>query len=195
MCGVFRVPETDEMLLRLERIYAGKNLLQQCVLEGSAYPGQIVPVLARSRRGENGIYLMQWGFRLPGKSTPVINARSETASRKPLFSAALQNRRCLIPVACYYEWQRGEKEKQKFSFIPVSPAPFYLAGIYQYEQNPILPVFTVLTRTAAPDIAFIHSRMPVVLAGDAADAWLSPDTNPVSLMQHAITTMHIQSCA
>ena len=196
MCGVFRLPETDEMLLRLERIYAGTGLMRQCVMQGDAHPGQILPVIARGKSGVSGSFLMQWGFHLPEKKTLLINARSETASVKPLFSAALASRRCLIPAAGYYEWQReGNKPGQKFLFTPFASSPFYLAGIYQYEENVRLPVFTILTRQAPSDIAFIHSRMPVVLAGDHALSWLSPAADPQSVLQQALTLMDICRCA
>lgn len=195
MCGVFRLPETDEMLLRLERVYAGKALLSRCILEGNAYPGNILPVIARGKSGAQGAYLMEWGFHMKGSYSRIINARSETAAKKPLFAAAMQHRRCLIPMAHYYEWKRDDGEKQKFSFTPASPGPHYLAGIYQYEQDPILPAFTILTRSAEKDIAFIHNRMPVMFSGEAAERWLTPDTDPVPLLQQALKLMDISSCA
>ena len=196
MCGVFRLPETDEMLLRLERIYAGTGLMDQCVLSGDAYPNQVLPVIARGKSGNCGPFLMQWGFHLNGRKTPVINTRSETAGNLPLFAASYKTRRCLIPAAGYFEWQRGDKKSsQKFLFTPFAQEPIYLAGIYRYENDARLPVFSVLTKKATPDIAFIHERMPVMLAGDDALPWLSPDADPAALLQHALTLMDITRCA
>ena len=36
-----------------------------------------------------------------------------------------------------------------------------MAGIYRLEKG--VPVFTILTRSPADSIAFIHNRMPVIL--------------------------------
>lgn len=46
----------------------------------------------------------------------------------------------------------------------------YLAGLYRFEKD--TPVFTVLTRPAAPEIQFIHPRMPVLFSGHHAAEWL-----------------------
>lgn len=195
MCGVFRVPETDEMLLRLEQKYAGTLLLSRCVLQGDAYPRQVLPAVARGKNGSRGLFLMQWGFRLNGSSALIINARSETISTKPLFAAAANQRRCLIPMACYYEWKKDEHEKQKFAFTPLSSAPHYLAALYHYEKDPLLPTFTVLTRPAESSIAFIHDRMPVIFSGPQAAAWLNHDAAPSDLLPHASAFMDVTSCA
>ena len=64
-------------------------------------PTQPVPVV-RLDEGRRQFILMRWGF-IPGwvkdpKDYPlVINVRSESASEKPSFRAALSRRRCLMP--------------------------------------------------------------------------------------------------
>jgi len=43
--------------------------------------------------------------------------------------------------------------------------------------------FAILTRSATPDLAAIHDRMPVIVDPDDYDAWLSPDTeDPAGLI-------------
>ena len=56
----------------------------------------------------------------------------------------------------------------------------YLAGIYRYEADRRLPVFSILTRAPAPEIAFIHDRMPVIFSEANCRAWL--DGAPVNLV-------------
>ena len=56
------------------------------------------------------------------------------------------------------------------------------------------PVFTVLTRSAAEGIAFIHERMPVILPNEAAEDWLNPKYHGDDILQAAITQMKFKIC-
>lgn len=57
----------------------------------------------------------------------------------------------------------------------------------------IVPAFTILTRDAAPGIAFIHPRMPVLLPADASPDWLNPGYNAEEVIAAALTDMEYQS--
>ena len=48
----------------------------------------------------------------------------------------------------------------------------YMAGLYRIEHGGD-PVFTILTRSPAENIAFIHDRMPVILPAAAVGDWLN----------------------
>jgi len=195
VCGAFHLADVGEASIPLERLYSNLSLQNYYRPAGDVHPNEIVPVISRRKSGNIGCNLMQWGFTLEGRGGLIINARSETAFSKPLFSVSMASRRCLVPITCYYEWKKDDAYgKQKFSFTPDSAAPCYLAGIYRYESNPSLPRFIVLTRPATPDIAFIHSRMPVILTGAQATAWLSPESNPALLLAQANTTLSIHHC-
>ena len=54
-------------------------------------------------------------------------------------------------------------------------------------------MFTVLTRSAADSIAFIHERMPVILPGEAATDWLNPKYHGEEILQAAMTQMKYES--
>ena len=134
---------------------------------------------------------MRWGFQMGEKAALLINARSETAAEKPTFANGWRQRRCLIPAAYYYEWQRaGEGKRQKFALKPEQPGEYYLAGLYRYDRDRQLPSFVVLTRAAEQDIAFIHHRMPVLLAGEAAEEWLEARGEPASALRRAARVFH-----
>jgi len=57
-----------------------------------------------------------------------------------------------------------------------------------------LPVFVILTCQAADNLAFIHDRMPVILAKDIHQAWFDKstdlrdiqDNNPMQLDYHTV---------
>ena len=139
-------------------------------LSGEIFPGDSVPVICRSRNGKIMSYPMEWGFH-SADGRRIINARSETAREKPMFRQSMTDRRCLVPMSAYFEWQTRGREKIRHRIIPEESGLCCLAGLYRFEGD--RPVFTVLTRDAAPEISFIHDRMPVILPYADREEWLS----------------------
>lgn len=153
---------------------------------GEIFPTDVVPVMCLSRRLQPSAFPMRWGYALPdGKR--VINARSETAHQRPLFKDGMLQRRCAIPATAYYEWSHAPGERVKYAIRPTDLPLFYLAGIYRFEGG--LPVFTILTRAPADNIAFILHRMPVILTSHMARAWISPSTPAESILIKPVLTV------
>lgn len=109
-------------------------------------------------------FVMKWGYSLPDGKV-VFNARSESASSRPMFQDGIVQRRCLVPAAYYFEWEKRGREKIKYAIGQNERGILYMAGIYRLEKG--VPVFTILTRSPADSIAFIHDRMPVILPNEA----------------------------
>ena len=129
---------------------------------------------------------MQWGFRHPTKGMPVFNTRSETVLEKPLFVTSVDERRCLIPASCYYEWKKLDaKRKEKYAFFGEEREPLYLAGLYiRTSDTHRLPCCSILTQSAHPEIKGIHERMPVLVPYSRAEEWLSPDTDLLGMIRN-----------
>ena len=188
MCGRFYVPEEDENELlttmiaeasRRQQALTGENTIAR----GEVLPSSTVAALALGKNGDLGVYPMQWGFkRFDGKGL-IINTRSETALDKPMFRQSMLERRCLIPAVWYFEWEKREKEKVKYAIRPKQQGIIYLAGIYRFEEEKKLPVLSILTRTPAPEIAFIHDRMPVIFSDANHGEWLNRSADPRDLLQ------------
>ncbi len=53
-----------------------------------------------------------WGIR-PSRNPKqnIINARSETVFTAKVFAKSARERRCLVPVSGFYEWQAVGKQK------------------------------------------------------------------------------------
>ena len=154
-----------EVIAQIQRT-AGAEAVK---VAGEVFPGDRVPVLCLSRAGNLRPFAMDWGYTLSdGKR--LINARSETAAEKPMFRESMRLRRCLLPMSAYFEWERRADGKRKYRIAPAEEGPFYLAGLYRFEG--VRPVCTVLTRAAAPEIEFIHGRMPVLLSAAAREDWI-----------------------
>ena len=128
---------------------------------------------------------MRWGM-VPGWSKEfaskyaTFNARAETVADKPTFKSAWkQGRRCIVPMAGYYEWQASSLPE---SAKPVKQ-PFYIsdphvgillaAALYEpWGQSGDCSV-TIMTKPATESLAALHTRMPILLNRDTIDEWLN----------------------
>ncbi|MCP5368165.1 MAG: SOS response-associated peptidase [Hyphomicrobiales bacterium] len=115
--------------------------------------------------------VLRWGLPAPWDGKPLINARAETLAEKATFRPLLESR-CLVPATAYFEWRKADGAKLKNRIAPADPAavPFAFAGLMDGEH------FTLVTCAPAPSVAHVHTRMPVILAAGAEDAWIDPGT-------------------
>ena len=173
-------------------IEAIENRTSERVKTGELCPGDKALVIARARTGKSAPFLMRWGYK-PAKGRMIINARSETAGDSPMFAGSMISRRCLIPATAYFEWEKTGEDKIKQQISPENEDRFYLAGLYRYEEGE--PVCVVLTRDAAPSVSRIHDRMPVMLSGDAAKAWLNPQADARMALDQALNDMTFHEAA
>lgn len=197
MCGRYfisdftkeEVEEYYDILNEIERSYKTDNS-GKAKMRGEIFPSDIVLVIANNKEKQVKAFLMQWGYKpFQEGGRLLINARSETASEKFTFKKSMNERRCLIPASWYFEWEGQKGSKIKHAIQPLDKAGFYMAGLYRLEKEKQTPVFTILTRDAAPDIKFIHHRMPVILPKGARNDWLNLDNNADEVIQAALLDM------
>ena len=195
MCGRYYIAEDDlsDELSRIIDELNRKKTPEGLKTSGEIFPSDIVPVLANSRKHDVQPFAMRWGYAFPN-GRPIINARCETAAQKPMFKDGMRQRRCVIPASHYFEWERRGAARTKYAIRPAHADTLYLAGIYHLENHDgvIVPAFTILIRDAAPGIAFIHPRMPVLLPPDATADWLNPGYNAEEVIAAALTDMEYQ---
>ena len=195
MCGVYYIGEDAEQ--ELWEIVAALNRRAEGTLPsfkagGVIRPSDTAPVLANNRALRPTPFAMKWGYTLPGRKGPLINARSETAMEKPLFRDGMLQRRCLIPATDYFEWEKTPEGKRKYTLRPQGKRLFWMAGLYRMEAN--IPVFTILTKAPAENIAFIHDRMPVILPEEGKSDWLDMRCPPERVLPYAVKEMEYQPC-
>ena len=181
MCGRYYVEakDTGEELLAMLQTLNRRGLACKT---GEIFPTDTVAVIANSRALQPMPFAMTWGYTLPGGKR-LINARSESAADKPLFREGMLKRRCLIPASHYFEWSHDARARMKYAIRPEVAELMYMAGLYRLEEG--RPVFTILTREPAPQIAFIHNRRPGILSRDAAGAWLRLQTPAAEVLARA----------
>jgi len=133
--------------------------------------------------GERRLEQMRWGFIPPWAKEPLkfstINAKCETLEEKPTWKGALDKQRGVIPVGGFYEWRREKGNKQAFAIMRKDGKPMLLAGLWAYNDK-IDPkgvrTFTIVTCPANAAMGAVHDRMPVILAEEDLDVWLSENT-------------------
>jgi putative SOS response-associated peptidase YedK len=121
--------------------------------------------------------LLRWGF-LRDSAYTTINARAESLAERATWRNALSERRCLIVADGFFEWRKQpDGRKQPYWITRADHAPFAFAGLASDWGT-----CAIVTTTAAPEIADLHDRMPVILDPALEEAWLSPKT-PVAAAQ------------
>ena len=118
--------------------------------------------------GDLSVTNMRWGFDNPYAKGLIINARSETAREKNMFSDSIMNRRCVIPASGFYEW---DAYKARFRFFLPGDELILLAGFCREEQG--VPKYTILTTEANESMRPVHDRMPLMIGKDEISSWLS----------------------
>jgi putative SOS response-associated peptidase YedK len=125
-----------------------------------------------------GLIPYWWNKPLKELRLATFNARVETVTTKPFFREPFKNRRCLMPVSGYYEWQDTPGGKQPYYFTTRDGSPILTAaGLWDEWKNRETGERTkscamIITEPNA-FVAEVHDRMPVLLQPDQLDHWLS----------------------
>lgn len=172
MCNLYRMTKTkDEVAAWFDAIerLGGANYGEE-VYPG--YPGLVVA------GGE--LKRMTWGFPLVRKGRngqklkpkPVNNTRTDKLDSF-FWRYSFEERRCLIPATAWAEAEgpKGAKTRTWLS-LPDSDL-FACAGIWRDSDEFGLAYSMVMTDSAGSAAESVHSRMPVLLAREDYDLWVS----------------------
>lgn len=113
----------------------------------------------------------------PPAPRSLINVRGEQVGSGAGFRQAFAERRCAVVTDGFFEWN---KARQPFWYHRPDGALLLLAGLFQTPADAppsskpsSRPRFTILTTRPNRLVAEVHDRMPVVLAPEHVDEWLS----------------------
>jgi putative SOS response-associated peptidase YedK len=188
MCGRFSA--STQPSLFAERFRAEPVGVEGHEPSWNVAPASDILVVVAGTDGARQLRELRWGL-VPkwAKDRKIgnrmINLRAETVREKTSWQRALANRRCIIPVDGFYEWQDMGKgrRKQPFFIAARDEAPLALAGLWADWRDPDsgeqLWTCTIVTTTANELMGSVHHRMPVILPPSAWDAWLDPDNHDV----------------
>lgn len=171
----FGLPDWVDLSLGLADIQPSFNLA----------PTQRASVILNRGEGRQ-VTRLAWGLlpfwaKAKGMQGSTINARIETAATKPAFRAAFKKRRCVIPMAGYYEWSVSPEDGKKDPWFIHAAGPLLAAGLWE-DTSPLLPdgnlgTFTIITGDSSGVSADIHDRMPVWLQPGQIDDWMAAGTD------------------
>lgn len=148
-----------------------------------AYPGSQVAAYVLDEDGSLATITLTWGFPLKGKPHAVFNTRLETAlsqarEGRGMWSEAILQGRCLVPVRAFYEShdtervkseRTGKPVKRQYRFCFPGARAFLLAGVHQDG------FLSIITAEPNATVAKVHNRMPLVLGPGESSVWLGPD--------------------
>ena len=122
----------------------------------------------------------------------LINARSETISKRASFKTSLSRRRCLIPADGYFEWVKikGVRDKRVYCIYKKDRQPFAFAGIWNsWPSIDGSEIISCATITTPPNdlVAKIHHRMGVIIEPKHYDLWLSADEISLDILLPMLT--------
>jgi putative SOS response-associated peptidase YedK len=173
MCGRATLTTPPEDLAE----FFGLDEVPQISPRYNVAPTQPIAVIRVPRK----IELLRWGlvpwFMEDAKAgAKLINARADTVLDKPVFREAARQRRCLVIVDGFFEWQARGKRKQPFYIRREDHAPFALAGLWERKKMPEGPLetCTILTVAPSPEIAKLHDRMPLIVPRSDYSSWIDP---------------------
>ncbi|HDR04203.1 MAG TPA: SOS response-associated peptidase [Candidatus Marinimicrobia bacterium] len=175
MCG--RKTLTKGKLEIMESLFADEWEGEDFQPSWNVAPTQQHPVLIR-RNNKRIIKMMRWGL-IPSwakdekLAASMINARSESLTKKAAFRDLIHHHRCLIIMDGYYEWKTDSSGKQAFYIYLENSSLLLAAGLWSQWQNQIS--YTIITTEAKGKLTEIHHRMPLLLDYSEQERWLSPE--------------------
>ncbi|RYD28933.1 MAG: hypothetical protein EOP86_22370 [Verrucomicrobiaceae bacterium] len=122
---------------------------------------------------EDEARMMRWGFQRPWAKT-INNTRTDKLD-SPVWKKAFETRRCLIPMAGFYEFSGPSGKKQAHLFYAVEDAEdgwLWAAGIWEPNEE-LGDCFSMLMRDSAGTVKSIHDRMPVLVPERWHARWLA----------------------
>ena len=176
----------------LSETYTRLPGLLGCDTDGEGITGDIRPAdraaVVCAKEGKPALEMMKWGY--PGVMNKglIINARAESLEEKAMFRLDYQFRRCVIPAAGFYEW---DKNRQKATFRLPEERICYLAGIFRLFAD--MAHFAVITTAANASMIRIHERMPLLIAEADILQWLGDGFRELMRAEMPLLDVHIEN--
>lgn len=149
---------------------------------------------------ELDLALMNWGWQRPwDESKRLFNARQCSAKGQAIWQSkvwgeAIRQRRCLLPVDCFYEWDQNfpRGKRPRYRVESRQSEVMSLGAIYEINQA---GEFCMSICTTEPNSSMqqIHHRMPVIIEPEHAQEWLfGEDQSAIDHLMQATAENNIE---
>jgi putative SOS response-associated peptidase YedK len=156
MCNTYIIRPKRGALGLAQRVSEAAVKLSSAMVRKSD-PGVVV-------RAHGHVKIMRWGFHRPFNPS-INNARSDKLEAG-MWADAFRERRCVIPMALFYEWGPGVGgKKQAHEFGDPDDDYLWVAGIWE-ENAEFGSCYSMVTTASSPVMAPIHDRMPALLRAE-----------------------------
>ena len=141
---------------------------------------------------------MQWKLvpswsKEPTTRFNTFNARVETIDTSGAYRTPFKRKRCLIPVAGFYEWPKSGSphfdEKKPYYIYLKEQQPLVFAGVWDHWEKGemVLDSCSIITTPANAMMAEFHDRMPAILTGDDQHLWLDHGVEDTDVLKSLLT--------
>ena len=141
---------------------------------------EVIVLRSTAERGRELVH-MRWGLLSEGAGgTGMINAHAdERLGKNPAFG----ERRCLVPVDGFFEWQAGES--RPYYVRRRDGEPFALAGIWEpaEREGKQVETFSIIVTAANELLRPIGEEMPVIVGPHEYFLWLRPDVHDITRLR------------
>lgn len=163
-------------LLPFEDLPAMQPEANQWQMRKDAFPGMRLQAIVENESCDSfQLRELGWGYPVEWQKAPVFNTRIESAlDGRTMWADSFQNRRCVLPVAAFYEphatqtvasQRTGKQVKRPYLFADPTGLPVFLAGVFEAGY------VSILTTQPNDVMAPIHKRMPLVLRYGELGEW------------------------
>jgi putative SOS response-associated peptidase YedK len=149
-------------------------------------PTQLIAVIRTPRKLE----MLTWGIARAEKRPPQINMRVEQ-----IMKSASSQRRCLVVVDGFYEWQKtGDPAapRQPFLLKDAEGHPLGLGGVWNKtttDDGEVIESVAILTCPPRPPVTAIHDRMPLIIPRSSYRRWIDMGADVTDLLQPTTTSL------
>ena len=152
-------------------------------------PTQDAPIVRPTEDGRELLMARWWlvpsWSKGPDGKFKMFNARADRLQKSGAYRGPFKTQRCLVPANGWFEWKTENDEKQPYYITPKDGGLFAFAGLWDHwEGDEPITSFTIITTDANESLKPVHKRMPVALARENYDAWLSCEAG-AELLQSA----------
>jgi putative SOS response-associated peptidase YedK len=195
MCNLYSNTTNAEAMRRIFGVRPENDRLGNHPPLSAIFPRYEAPVVRLIDDGDRELAQMHWGFLLPQVSKKtgkpiqpkaVNNARDDKIRSSPFWRGSFEERRCLAPATAFCEAQGRNPATYHWFGLRGDDArpPFAFAALWREWRGPYkgemveLQTFTIVTTTPNEVVRPIHpDRMPVILAEQDYDTWLTGSTS------------------